>query len=418
MNVVWILGAGFSKPLGGPLLTDLFSQRLTNELLAHFRAVAPEVARDLEVADNVYRGRGNRESVKLRGLPWGNPEQFLELLDIGCCADARSETRAIVARKIAAATSQTEAKAEGNLTRYSAVTRRYFAAAASLFLEGQSLASERWSPYRAWAKQLRPNDTVLTFNYDEVPERLADETSMLRVVLPHEAALAAEGTDTGGRALILKLHGSVIWSRPRAGPGDANVVEVFDSWMDALRAPADPLIATPGPGKVGVGRGLLAPLWDLACKRIRAADVIVFVGYRFPETDNEAKQRLLDAIRSRDSDRPLTAHLVLGADVNATDPRRLGGLLRWALSHYTLVEPGTALTPDARVRANHPNEPPGTAAYHVLLNKEHSEARRPAHRAMIWPQPLYAEDFLQVFDRRRLNAWHGYGNSMEAVVDS
>ena len=35
-DVVWILGAGFSKPLGGPLLVDLFAPNAIQEMEAQF----------------------------------------------------------------------------------------------------------------------------------------------------------------------------------------------------------------------------------------------------------------------------------------------------------------------------------------------------------------------------------------------
>src|SRR5690349_20031798 len=74
VNRVWILGAGFSRSLGGPLLTDLLSDGEHTLMKARF----PEVASESEPVVRAYHwGTG-----VVRRFPklWSNAETFLEFL--------------------------------------------------------------------------------------------------------------------------------------------------------------------------------------------------------------------------------------------------------------------------------------------------------------------------------------------------
>jgi len=88
-SIVWILGAGFSRPLGGPLLGDLFSEASAGNLRARF---PPERYPRLKTpAANLVRwiyrwGLGEEQHLvwtgKTRGEPlWSNAEEYLEFLD-------------------------------------------------------------------------------------------------------------------------------------------------------------------------------------------------------------------------------------------------------------------------------------------------------------------------------------------------
>ena len=43
----------------------------------------------------------------------------------------------------------------------------------SVFLQHAETSGEKWGPYIRWASKLRPSDTIITFNYDLVLEKLA-----------------------------------------------------------------------------------------------------------------------------------------------------------------------------------------------------------------------------------------------------
>jgi len=77
-------------------------------------------------------------------------------------------------------------------------------------------------PFRTWAKSLTSSDTIITFNYDRVVERLRDaqnrdaqrgvgDPSIIMTITPGCAEEEREGF-----CPFLKLHGSVDWQRKRS----------------------------------------------------------------------------------------------------------------------------------------------------------------------------------------------------------
>jgi hypothetical protein len=91
--------------------------------------------------------------------------------------------------------------------------------------------------------------------------------------------------------------------------------------------PKRAVIGLPGQHKLNLPTGLLKCIWDPAMAAIEAADAIIFVGYRFPETDNMAKRRLIDALKKNPN---AMVHIVLGA--NNPDMPRLRGMIEWTRS--------------------------------------------------------------------------------------
>jgi hypothetical protein len=68
-RVVWLLGAGFSKPLGGPLFGELMNKTTTSWVSAWLRHAGFSSTK-LESAPNTYQ-RG------VDGQIWSNPEECL-----------------------------------------------------------------------------------------------------------------------------------------------------------------------------------------------------------------------------------------------------------------------------------------------------------------------------------------------------
>src|SRR5438128_8731818 len=83
---VWILGAGFSRSLGGPLMTDLLSLAAWRLILATYRSVIPKDDADL-VFWLFHFGNGFPEGspdprIDISGeARWRDAEHFLEILD-------------------------------------------------------------------------------------------------------------------------------------------------------------------------------------------------------------------------------------------------------------------------------------------------------------------------------------------------
>jgi hypothetical protein len=348
-TTVWILGAGFSKPLGGPMLTDLLAPDSVENLRATYSrnytrlfSKAALVAHWLFNYGTRFRagridGSAERDMAQWIGPLWAtaigeqlwvDAEDYLDYLDTS----------------VASETSR---------------AGRQMAAECCAFLTGADTRSERFAPYVRWARELvQPGDSVLTFNYDLVPDRLASG-SKLRVLAPSEAPQP-------GFVNVIKLHGSVNWRRAgETRPSEINVeadLEFALSCEDRELA-----IASPGPTKQTITRQL-EPLWGVAESAIKSANAIVFVGYRFPPTDANARTRLLSAIAGSQM-RYVAVHTVLGPKVD-DNTVRLTQMLRYAL----------------RSRFEHPTGPdqPTEAGYNL------------DQRFNLVPQPLWAEDFFSV----------------------
>ncbi len=356
-GIFWVLGAGFSAALGGPQLRELFSSKSDKDARARYPNVEGlfdggaarvrwlylygQSSADIEALNGGFRLSGE--------VIWSNAEEFLEYLDTAAAQAAGAGLvgpHAARLQNIQRAAGAADAADIVDAARLRKSARRLLAAECNGFLEGADVRSEKWKPFRRWARMLRPADTVATFNYDLVLERLRDaqnedskmtdggSPSAMHVVVPD---VAIDNGSLEGSCAVLKLHGSVDWSKHLSDGKPTGKISLLEgaaiSGGDRFVA-----IATPGPTKLEEVLGF-KPLWDLACERIRKAASIVFVGFRFPETDAHPREVLLDAIRDSTarerSDRPLQVHVVLGRPgfdserveslVNFVGPRSLAG---------------------------------------------------------------------------------------------
>ncbi|MEI9942188.1 MAG: hypothetical protein WDO69_33650 [Pseudomonadota bacterium] len=168
----------------------------------------------------------------------------------------------------------------------------------------------------------------------------------------------------GGRGVsIFKLHGSVDLFVDPAGKTIKQ-----PNFMSAVKAGLVPLIATPGISKRRVRNGLLKPLWAQAEQALKQADVIVFLGYRSPPSDPDARAFILNAISSTEPGAPLErrVHLVLGPDTNDSAVLRMEKLIQFSMESRSI---------------RHVRFP------EVTRREFQYETRK---------QPLYVEDFLSV----------------------
>jgi hypothetical protein len=192
------------------------------------------------------------------------------------------------------------------------------------FLRGARVKEDEvWSPYLKWAGSLSGNDTILTFNYDAVPELLRAAGASLSIIRPDQV-----DTDVSRvRAMktvvpVFKLHGSTTWATVGAGlaVSDAGVPTAF------LNRDAVPLMGFPGPTKVQTCRGILKDLWGTGIKILKEAEEVVFIGYRFPPTDAFSREQLLGALNDARAKQLERIKTVLG-DPNDPASVRLSALL-------------------------------------------------------------------------------------------
>ena len=89
-RVVWIIGAGFSRPLGGPLLTDLFSWKSERDLEARYpkdrfprlHGHVPQTARWLFHYGTRFDQGKPRYYIADGEALWQDAEGFLDYLDV------------------------------------------------------------------------------------------------------------------------------------------------------------------------------------------------------------------------------------------------------------------------------------------------------------------------------------------------
>jgi hypothetical protein len=381
VGIVWILGAGFSKPLGGPLLGKLLSPESERDLKVRYPKKPQLWTPQTKAARSLYYyGHSKKPTSRVSpGVPefisgegedlWEDAEQYLDYLDTAAAVGPESPAferllEILADAKLNHGLELNLEREPGILELMAAAGRRLLAAECCSFLEGQDPSSERWSPYQRWLREVFVwgEDTVVTFNYDIVLEGLA--ASRKRVSFQYREKKADS-------SLLLKLHGSVNWllQGTQAVETDGGDVRVALTCNDHQLA-----IAGPGPGKQKLSSGLFKWCWDEALAALANATAIVFVGYRFPPTDAEAREKLLGAIHKNKNHQHLAIHTVLGPDTSSDNSRRLRGLLEHAM---------------AGVR-----KPATPEMYHGRESRWYSLVQ----------QPLGAEDFFSVVDRKSITS--------------
>lgn len=338
----WILGAGFSRSLGGPLMNDLLSIAAWRQLLALYRQHISE--RDADLIFWLYHygakfpeGPLDPEITGYGERRWGDAEQFLEILDRARAGDTYAaatvaETYAGLRGRMNAPQGIARERYPGAFGRdgrpndeeLSKMAKRMVAASCSAFLHGVTRDStrdkERWLPYQEWLACLTADDTILTFNYDLVVETMNS-------LIGNGVFVAGSADDDLGRVkrlpFLYKLHGSVNWHLDAAGQLSR------PEWTPAMLASDKSIaIATPGDSKMKMAGALFGRLWNEAAEKLHEAEEVYIIGFRFPQGDAFPRHRLLDALRPNNS--PRAVHVVLGPDRNS-DQARVLALLQWTL---------------------------------------------------------------------------------------
>ena len=166
-QVVWVLGAGFSRSLGGPLLKDLLSRATiarTSEIYKTNRFIGrPDTSfaasdHNARLAAGTIRYLSQREDKLAPALrQWIDAEEFLDDLDAGA-QDHGSGAEPSVAELRFRASAGVDDSTPMLLLSDSA--RRLVAAASCGFLREARITRERWDPYTSWAKLMTPRVTA------------------------------------------------------------------------------------------------------------------------------------------------------------------------------------------------------------------------------------------------------------------
>jgi hypothetical protein len=221
-------------------------------------------------------------------LLWEHAEEFLDRLDAAALNEKGPSAEQLL-RIVNLPLQGNNPRIDpcGSIPELRAAARRIVAIQCTTFVLDSDLGSERWRPYADWLAALKNDDTIITFNYDPVLERLNQDYGPLRFRVPAAGLTPAQREPSVN---VFKLHGSVTWKR------EANKIVPQQDWEFGAKCDPDELaIATPGPSKHTHVTDLFMPLWRMAEKALAEADAVVFIGYRFPPSDAFSRERLLRA---------------------------------------------------------------------------------------------------------------------------
>lgn len=330
-GTVWILGAGFSYSLGGPLMDQFFQPALRHRM--HPTPAANSMANFIALEKLYHRLSGTTlERDPHDPRPWNDPEEFLETIDRASTDDpAHAADREIALALIRSRDPNVDPTA---VARQSAIAaRQYLVAALHGFApEGDVTRVERWIPYARWADSLGEMDAIISFNYDRVVERASRDR--IKPGRPLRPGGKIYHMFEPGKPWLIKVHGSIDWRIE----SDGSITQDCNP-IDCLEAHAcEPAIGSPGPTKMRRTTETFHGFWLAADTVLQQARKIVVLGYRMPATDNESKRRILDAI-SRNGVDELRIHLVLGANTKHEHVLRLERMLTWAVTRNGRRDP-------------------------------------------------------------------------------
>ena len=351
-HTVWLLGAGFSRALGGPLLTDLFrpSGEVHDDALFFPHARYPCLASDL-VVSRLFFKVGRKEG------RWSDAEEFLAFVD-SAQRDADGPKKGVlhsISRRLGAPLFMDDVDQHDfgySVSHFATRTtpiRRALAAECSVFLMDFDDSEEIWHPYRTWASSLdSKRDTVISFNYDLVVEKLAaQQHSKLKVLMPEDCPQGASDTKELPQDVVpvLKLHGSVDWRKSESGG-----IERGDLHKILADENSTPFIAAPGRSKQDAV-GELKPLWESARRRLRQAGALVILGYGFPATDTKARTEIQTAFSDGSGTTEIRRiDVVLGPHTARPEARRVEALLEtFDTGRRLLVAPNPPLPGNDRI---------------------------------------------------------------------
>lgn len=196
-NALYFLGAGFSRPSGLPLATELWDEVL--QRASRMKGRAEKFQDDLdnfvEFKNRCFGNNFTRENIDF--------EEFLGFLDLEFVLGLRGSD---------------QWSRDGNEGQVVVKTL-----IGQILTERTPKVGKIPSLYIEFAKRLRPSDTVITFNYDILLERALDAVGTRYRLFPtryKSLSVDGDGIVDSERedkdVLIHKVHGSVDWFDRRA----------------------------------------------------------------------------------------------------------------------------------------------------------------------------------------------------------
>lgn len=190
MNSIFVIGAGFSKPAGLPLGTELFPLILKKAKSTN--AYKNILKRDIERYLNYYEAV-NGEEIEESEI---NFEEFMSYLDIEHFLKLKgSDTFS----------------SDGN--RSQLLIKNYITQI--LYERIFNMDDDDYALYESFVDKLKPYDTIISFNYDTILENCFERLGIpyrlfldrFESVGPYSCIPSEENTEV----VLLKMHGSIDW---------------------------------------------------------------------------------------------------------------------------------------------------------------------------------------------------------------
>ena len=305
---VYVLGAGFSREAGLPLISDfLLQMRDSHEWLQTQgrEAEAKAVSRVLE-----FRLAATSAAYWVN-LDLENIEELFSLASASSGGMDQNVRLAIAATLDFARARQPSPRREMLIQGKSAVFKDTS--------DGKPLHRPRWakpktprgqptsgiagpydiSLYAYYVARLlgmfedvegnpKGQNTFISFNYDTLVEEALRELEIQFCygfkpgTVNFDPSAAREGADSDVH--LLKLHGSVNWARPKA---KRNRLTVYGDYDDVRKSGAVPELVPPTWKKVFENQ--MEAVWERAVERLNSATRIVIIGFSMPPTDMHFK---------------------------------------------------------------------------------------------------------------------------------
>lgn len=307
-NNVYILGAGFSRLAGLPLMTDfMFQMRDALEWhrsQGHVRAVnaiSQVLEFRLSASSSAYRVRVDLENVEdLFSLAAATDEKLDEALRVAIASTIlRGQARGVncIAQFVSSDTPSFEIPPSWSK---SPAPNNHWEVFAYDFIVKTLLGG--------WWSNERPHNTFITFNYDQLLER-----SLNNLHVPF--SYGVKSLDSRIHAIpnaklnVLKLHGSVNWAIPR---GKVSEVIAFPDADSVIEDGLIPQLLPPTWRKDSLTT--FSQIWRTALDAIGNATRLVIVGFSIPPTDLHFRYLLAAGLRNN-----ISLREIVFVDPNATE---------------------------------------------------------------------------------------------------
>lgn len=279
-NLVVILGAGASKGIGLPLLSEIFTDQPVRDYLHNN-------ARDLLefLEEIIWLPRSLNQDSSSEGL---NIEEVLTLLKQW--EDANSSPISLTLNR------ELQRQLFGCIVE--AVYRN----------KGGTRDGNAYNPFVSWCNKNFDESTWISFNWDVKFEQafyyeMKDQESRL----PRCDRLLLEWEGKHSKHLLLKLHGSVSWFIDENDDVHAYrfgskfkpsvINEMWEKYL-SKKTGYMPVIAEPSFFKYKdiKNRKILKSQFDTALLKLSQTDRVIVCGYSMPDGDTNAKELLLTAV--------------------------------------------------------------------------------------------------------------------------